>query len=271
MTDSQAVPEGKPLPLKNASLSSAPTCPDCGQLPPCKHIAPETPEHPALAGLEDRLRDLVAKAEKLRGVPEEIDAPLPPDLWLCQRCLTLIPESDLGGKNDEGVGHDIGDDRPHYCGPCVPLEREELAGLLEELQHFRWLARRAERAPAGATWVRRLREIAEEFNGTSTTVGGARSMELRAILLDAADFLVAVKRRDDHLAGVSSEPVSERTPGACAVPCGDCATECAATCPSDLEPFAEPASPRAEPALPSACSRNDRCKRGEGHHGACRI
>lgn len=71
------------------------------------------------------------------------------DLWICERCLALLSERDLGATGMDGCGHDIGDDEPHYCGPCVPLDKDELSPLLEELSNFRWEEHR--RAKAAAT------------------------------------------------------------------------------------------------------------------------
>lgn len=60
------------------------------------------------------------------------------DMWICQRCLSLVAGRELGAHGADGPGHDIGDDEPHYCGPCVQLDADELRPLLEELGHFRW-------------------------------------------------------------------------------------------------------------------------------------
>lgn len=65
--------------------------------------------------------------------------------WYCTHCLTLVRESELGGRGDDGVGHSVGDEPPSYCGPCEPLTDEALYELLQELHHERWKAKQASR------------------------------------------------------------------------------------------------------------------------------
>jgi hypothetical protein len=75
--------------------------------------------------------------------------------WICQHCYAVLDESELGGKNDEGVGHLVGDDTPTYCGPCVPVNVRELA---EEASNASYLAKRLREQEAEREALRKALE-----------------------------------------------------------------------------------------------------------------